>query len=56
MLHFSSVRDVRRWATAALTGVAFVLVDLDDSLWLFEVCPDGHSCPLRALRSGCVYA
>lgn len=56
MFHFSSVRDVRRWATASLTGVAFVLVDLDDSLWLFEVCPDGHSCPLRALRFGGVYA
>ncbi len=56
MLHFTSVRDVRQWAHVSLSGIAYVLVDLDDSIWLFEVRPDAPVCPLRAVRIAAVYA
>lgn len=55
MLRFSSVRELRRWAKISLAGIAFALVDFDGSLWRFEVYPDGHMCPLRAVRSGGIY-
>ena len=56
MRQFESVRDVRRWATTCLAAVAFVLVAFDDSLWAFEVYPDGHVFPLRVVRCSGVYS
>jgi hypothetical protein len=56
MIPFLSVRDLRRWALTSLTAVAFVLVDFDGSLWIFEAYPDGHSCGLRTVYTNGVYA
>jgi hypothetical protein len=53
---FRSVRELRRWAVASLAAVAFALVDFDGSVWAFEAYPDGHICPLRAIRSNGVYS
>lgn len=53
---FRSVRELRRWAVGSLAAVAFVLLDFDGSVWVFEAYPDGHICPLRAIRSSGVYS
>lgn len=53
---FYSVRELRRWAVVSLAAVAFALVDFDGSVWAFEAYPDGHICPLRAIRSNGVYS
>lgn len=55
MCCFCSVRELRRWAVVSLAAVAFALVDFDGCIWAFEIHPDGHSCPLRALRSNGAY-
>jgi hypothetical protein len=58
MFHFRSVRELRRWALTltSLAGVAFALVEFDESIWSFEVFPDGNVFPLRALRSTGIYS
>lgn len=56
MFYFHSVRELRRWAVVSLIAVAFALIDFDGSIWAFEIYPDGHSCPLRAIRPGGVYS
>ena len=56
MLYFHSVRELRRWAAVSLAAIAFALVDFDGSIWSFEVFPDGHAFPLRAVRSTGVYS
>lgn len=56
MFYFHSVRELRRWAVGSLAAVAFALVDFDGSIWSFEVFPDGHVFPLRAIRSTGIYS
>ncbi len=53
---FCSIRELRRWAVASPAASALALVDFDGSIWKYEVEPDGHTCPLRAIHSAGVYA